>query len=258
MKNDIVVDQFHRLVETLRILRSPDGCEWDRSQTAESLVPYLLEETYELIEAIELDDISLLKEELGDLLLHILFQSELAFEQDKFSINDVIKNITEKLVKRHPNVFAKNDKEFQEKTWEQLKQKEKKRNRYLDGVPKTLPALNRARRIQEKASAVGFDWEDVNPVWGKIYEELDELKEACKNNNQNSIKEELGDLIFSLVNLGRFLDVCSEQALKSTITKFENRFSKIELMLKARGVSLEDATLEEMDELWEDVKNNNE
>lgn len=257
LKNPKAAEKFDDLIEVLKKLRAPGGCDWDRAQTSTSLIPYLLEETYEVIEAIEENNTETLKEELGDLSLHIIFQAELAEEKGDFTIADALNGVSEKLIRRHPQVFG--DKKNsnladQNKSWEKVKQKEKKRKNFLDGVPKNLPALTRARRIQEKASHVGFDWKEINPVWDKVHEEIDELKEAVANNDKDSIKDELGDVFFSLVNLGRFLDVSGEDALRMTISKFENRFAKVEEELKMRGSSMEDSNLDEMDEIWNDIK----
>jgi len=190
---------FDELIEVLRRLRAPDGCPWDREQTSESLVPYLLEETYEIIEAIEGGNAETLKEELGDLTLHILFQAELAREAGQFEIADSIKHISKKLIRRHPHVFDKqngNQNSDLNMSWEKAKQKEKKRENLLDGVPKKLPALNRARRIQEKAANVGFDWKDIQPVWDKVEEELEELREVVAEKDPERIKDEMGDVFF--------------------------------------------------------------
>ena len=257
LKNPKSVEKFDELIEVLKKLRAPDGCNWDRAQTSESLVPYLLEETYEVIEAIECKDPKALKEELGDLILHILFQAELAKENGHFTLVDTLNDISKKLIRRHPYVFdnEKNKTQVDEnQSWEMVKQKEKKRKNFLDGVPKNLPALTRARRIQEKASHVGFDWKEIEPIWDKVYEEIEELKEAVTSGDKESIKDELGDVFFSLVNLGRFLDVSGEDALRMTIRKFERRFSKVEVELKLRGSSIENSTLDEMDEIWNDIK----
>ena len=254
--NKETADNFIELLEVLRRLRAPDGCPWDREQTAESLVPYLLEETYEIIEAIEEGDTHTLKEELGDLTLHVLFQAELAREDGKFEIADSLKHISEKLIRRHPHVF---DPDYDESaninmSWEKAKQKEKSRKNLLDGVPKNLPALTRARRIQEKAANVGFDWKDMQPVWEKVEEELKELKVEIQNKNPEKVKDEMGDVLFSLVNLSRFLDISPEDALRMTISKFEMRFAKVEKELKKRGKDFSDSSLEEMDGIWNDVK----
>ena len=251
-------DAFIRLLEILRRLRAPGGCPWDQEQTSNSLIPYLLEETYEIIEAIEENDVETLKEELGDLSLHILFQAELARESGQFDISDSLKHISEKLIRRHPQVFdKKNNKQAKHninKSWEVAKQKEKKRENILDGVPKTLPALIRARRIQEKAATVGFDWKELPPVLDKVDEEISELKEAVTLKDTENIKNEMGDVLFSLVNLSRFLHINPEEALRMTISKFETRFAQVEKELKKRGKSLTESTLEEMDEIWNLVK----
>ena len=258
MKNNKqTADSFIELLEVLRRLRAPEGCPWDQEQTAESLIPYLLEETYEIIEAIEEGDAETLKEELGDLTLHILFQAELAREAGNFEIADSLKHISEKLIRRHPHVFDKqNDNQDSDlnMSWEKAKQKEKKRKNLLDGVPKKLPALTRARRIQEKAANVGFDWKEIQPVWDKVEEELTELKEVVAEKDPEKIKDEMGDVLFSLVNLSRFLDISPEDALRMTISKFENRFAKVEKELKKRGKGFSDSSLEEMDSIWNSVK----
>ncbi|UCH10782.1 MAG: nucleoside triphosphate pyrophosphohydrolase [Fidelibacterota bacterium] len=247
-----------RLVELLRILdklRSPGGCPWDREQTSRSLIPYLLEETYELIESIESGNHAALKEELGDLLLHVLFQGAIAEDEGWFTLEDSMAGITQKLVDRHPHVFGedkdKADGAFHAKqNWEQAKQREKSRSSRMDGVPRHLPALTRARRIQEKAAYVGFDWDTVEPVWEKVLEELEELRAAHQSQDTDALEDELGDLLFSLVNLGRFLGVNPEGALRKAIAKFEYRFRNIEKELQARGKTPEESTLEEMDEIW--------
>jgi tetrapyrrole methylase family protein / MazG family protein len=246
-------EEFNRLVEILDRLRGKDGCPWDKEQTSNSLLPYLLEETYEVMEAVEENDIEALKEELGDLMLHALFQAHIAKENGQFEIADSLQHISDKLIKRHPNVFG-GEEVLEELSWESAKQKEKNRANFLDGVPKSLPALTRARRIQEKAADVGFDWTEIEPIIGKVNEEIDELKEAMETRDIDKIEDELGDAIFSIVNLGRFYNLSSEQALRRTIKKFETRFSAIEKELKKRGVSLDDASLEEMDEIWEAQK----
>ena len=253
--NKDAAEKFIELLEVLRRLRAPDGCQWDREQTSESLIPYLLEETYEIIEAIEEGDKNTLKEELGDLTLHILFQAELAREDGKFQISDSLKHISEKLIKRHPHVF---DPEYQDQeiklSWEKAKQNEKRREKLLDGVPNNLPALTRARRIQEKAANVGFDWKDIQPVWGKVEEELDELRVVVKGKDPEKIKDEMGDVLFSLVNLSRFLDICPESALRMALSKFELRFAKVEKELKKRGKEFSDSSLEEMENIWNEIK----
>ncbi len=239
------------LVNTLKVLRSPNGCDWDKKQTSKSLVPYLLEETYELIEAIEDEQNENIKEELGDLLLHIIFQTELAFENNKFSLDDVIYDIKNKLVQRHPHIFSNNK---NEDNWELAKQKEKKRERVLDGVPKALPALSRANRIQEKAASIGFNWSNINLIFDKIHEEYNELIDAYEIANKARVKEELGDLLFTIVNLSRFLGINSEEALKLSIKKFEERFYKVENEIKSECKTFANYSPEELQELWNKLK----
>ncbi len=241
------------LLAVLDRLRSPTGCPWDREQTSRSLIPYLLEETYEVIESIEAEDSQALKEELGDLLLHVLLQTAIAEETGVFTLEESLAVITEKLIDRHPQVFgdAPADGAFHAKqNWERAKQRDKRRESRLDGVPRTLPALTRARRIQEKAAYVGFDWKAVEPVWAKVREELDELDLARRSEDRVAQEEELGDLLFSLVNLGRFLGVDPEGALRKTTAKFDYRFRQIEKELKVQGRSVDEASLEEMDAIW--------
>ena len=244
---------LRELMGVVERLRSEQGCPWDRQQTAQSLLPYLLEETYEVMESVTADDAAALKEELGDLLLHVVFQGSLAAETGRFTLGDSIRSVIQKLVRRHPHVFgdqtAANTGVIRQR-WEAAKQREKGRTSILDGVPRTLPALNRARRLQEKASSVGFDWQQVDDVWAKVAEEIDELKEACSARDGAAMQEEFGDVLFSLVNLGRFLHLSGEDALRQTIGKFEQRFRGIEKELARRGRRIEDATLEEMDGIW--------
>ena len=258
MSNDYkkIADSFIELIKVLRKLREPGGCDWDRKQTSQSLTPYLLEEVYEVIESIEENNIDILKEELGDLALHILFQAEIARDSNQFDISDSLNHISDKLISRHPHIFDSNyslEKNNNE-SWEIIKQKEKKRENLLDGVPKTLPALLRARRVQEKAANVGFDWKKISPVMDKIDEEINELKKAISENDINNIINEMGDVLFSIVNLSRFLNINPENSLRISILKFEKRFSLVEDELKKRGKKIEDSSLEEMDEIWEAVK----
>lgn len=234
-------------------LRSEQGCPWDRQQTAQSLLPYLLEETYEVMESVTAGDAAALREELGDVLLHVVFQGSLAREAGQFTLADSIRTVIHKLIRRHPHVFGDQpttDTTVIRQRWEAAKQREKGRASILDGVPRTLPALNRARRLQEKASSVGFDWQQVDAVWAKVTEEIDELREACAARDSAAMQEEFGDVLFSLVNLGRFLRLSGEDALRQAIGKFEQRFRGIEAELARRGRRLEDATLEEMDGIW--------
>lgn len=242
-----------QLMAVMEYLRGPDGCPWDREQTASSLIPYLLEETYEVIESIEQEDSESLKEELGDLLLHVIFQAKLGEEAGTFRLEDCFENISAKLVRRHPHVFGDHEADgaFHAKQhWEAAKQVEKGRVSRLDGVPKSLPALIRARRLQEKAAYVGFDWDNVEQVWEKVHEEIAELQQAQADQDQDALEEELGDVLFSLVNLGRFMGLSSEGALRRTMAKFEYRFQQVESELRIQGKSPEEATLDEMDAIW--------
>ena len=248
-----LAERFLQLVAVVDRLRSPEGCPWDRKQTPRSMMPYLLEETYEVLESIESQDPQGLKEELGDLLLHILFQGRMAQDAGHFTLEESLQTIADKLVRRHPHVFGDRearDDEAINSSWETLKQQEKGRTSRLEGIPRTLPALTRARRMQEKAASVGFDWPAIEPVWDKVDEELGELRQACHRAQPEAIVEEFGDLVFSLVNLGRFLKIDPEAALRQTIAKFEHRFQGIEQELARRGRRLEEASLDEMDAIW--------
>ncbi len=252
--------KFEELVEIVEKLRAPDGCPWDREQTNQSLLPYFIEEVYELIESVDEENWDTVKEELGDLLLHVVFQASLGEDKGKFKLADSLTNVNEKLVRRHPHVFgnAKADAAFHAKqNWEAQKHKEKGRKSRLDGVPKNLPALVRAQRLQQKASYAGFDWDEVEQVWDKVHEEIQELKDAQSNEAKDHIAEEIGDVLFAVVNLARYLDIPAEDALRKTNQKFTSRFSKVEEGIKAQGKELEDATLEEMDAIWEMAKEKN-
>ncbi|MFQ6607883.1 MAG: nucleoside triphosphate pyrophosphohydrolase [Fidelibacterota bacterium] len=250
-------EQFNELVKIVSRLRGPDGCPWDKEQTHASLLPFFLEEAYEVIETVDQEDWKTLSEELGDILLHAVFQAKIGEENNEFTLEDVLKGINEKLIRRHPHVFGDkhaNSAFHAKQNWEAAKQKEKGRESRLDGVPKTLPALIRAQRLQQKAAYVGFDWEEIEPVWNKIHEEIDELKEAHTSGNKKHITEEIGDLFFALVNLCRFLEIPAEDALRNTNEKFIYRFRLVEKKLQQRGSSVDEASLEEMDEIWETIK----
>ena len=250
------VDKFTKLISILKKLRAPGGCDWDREQTHSSLIPYLTEETYEVIESIENNDSEGLKEELGDLLLHVLFQAELSSEKKQFDIFDSIDSINNKLIKRHPHVFDKNsnDTGYEEGSWEKSKKKEKKRDSVLDGVPKSLPGLLRSRRIQEKAASVGFDWKEVPPIISKVEEEFEEVRDAIKKEDQKEIEMELGDLMFAVVNLARFYNIDPEGALKKSTNKFIRRFNQVEKKIREDGSSMEESDLETMDNIWNQIK----
>jgi len=258
---------FDELMATMRRLRAPGGCPWDREQTHSSLAPYLLEEAYEAFEAIEKaekeNDKNALKEELGDVLLQVVFHSVIAEENGSFNIDEIIKGITEKLILRHPHVFEnakfKTASEVLQ-NWDKLKANERKKrgkkfeDSLLDGVPVTFPALMEALKLTKEASKVGFDWENAEQIFEKLDEEIGELKTAVAEGNKNEIEEEIGDLLFVVVNLARKLSIEPETALKRTNRKFRDRFCKIEKELKANGKRIEEANLDEMDALWEKAK----
>ena len=241
MNNQSIGNQFEELINLVKRLRGPDGCSWDKEQTSESLVSYMLEETYEVIETIDEKNWDGLKEELGDLILHIVFQAVIAKENKLFDISESLKNINEKLVRRHPHVFDKKN-VIQDNiisSWELQKHKEKNRSSRLDGVPISLPGIIRAQRIQEKASHAGLDFQKEEEIWEKISEEMEELKNAQKKNNKDEILEELGDTIFSLINLARFLGISADDALRKSNNKFINRFKMIEDEINKRGKNIQ-------------------
>ncbi len=249
-------DPFRELVAVIARLRGPDGCPWDREQTFVSLRPYLLEETYEILEALDDEDFARLKEELGDLLMHIVFQAQIAREEGLFDIDDVLRTINEKLIRRHPHVFGDVEVEGTREVlenWEKIKLGEGEKT-LLGGVPRSLPALLRAFRVQEKASGVGFDWKRDRDVIAKITEEIKELRAAKRSQDKEKIADEFGDLLFSIVNLSRFWGVSPEEALRRTTEKFIRRFAYIEAELNKRGSDPGSASLEEMDDLWEEAK----
>ena len=254
MDKQNIAKNFIELLEIVEKLRGPDGCPWDKEQTHASLLPYFLEEAYEVIESVEDEDWNTFKEELGDVMLHVALQSQIAMEDKKFNIIDTLKTVNKKLVRRHPHVFGNKDKDAAFKTkqnWELTKHKEKNRKSRLDGVPPALPALTRAQRLQQKAAYAGFDWEHVDDVWSKLDEEIVELKSAHKNGNMDNLKEEIGDVLFSVVNLARYMNIPAEDMLRATNKKFISRFQKIEEVLETRGKKIEDATLKEMNKIWD-------
>ena len=253
LKSQENIDLINKLVKIIRKLRSPNGCDWDKEQTHKSLTPYLLEETYEVIEAIESENFPLLQEELGDLLLHVLFQIQIAEESNHFNFQDVVSGINKKLIDRHPHIFFdKNDSRWKETNWELSKKKEKNRNSILDGVPKGLPEIHKARRIQEKASSVGFDWNNINQVISKVDEEITELKESININK--GVNEELGDVIFSLINLSRHLNINPSESLNLSINKFIKRFQRIEKQLQDKKINMDELSIEQLDKIWENNK----
>jgi tetrapyrrole methylase family protein/MazG family protein len=246
------------VVDIMHTLRSPGGCPWDILQTHKSLRRNIIEEVYEVLEAIELEDEKLLCEELGDLLLQIVFHARMAEEAGEFSMQDVVDGITQKLIRRHPHIFGDvqvSDAAAVLQNWEAIKKQEKpERTSALDGVPLGLPALMSAEKLQKKAGKVGFDWKDILPVWDKVHEELNELQEAVQENSPEHRMEELGDVLFAIVNLARFLKVDPELALMATNRKFQRRFSHVEKRVKASGKTWEDFQLKELDAFWNEAK----
>lgn len=254
-------DRFGELVQIMARLRGENGCPWDREQTHASIKPYLLEETYEVLESIDENDPAKLEEELGDLALQVVFHAQMADEAGLFTIADVLRGINEKLRRRHPHIFGDVKADTAQEVlfnWEQIKKLEREKAQghasLLDGVPRELPALLRAHRLQEKASRVGFDWNETRQVFQKVEEELAELRAAMESKQPDRMEAELGDLLFSLVNLGRFIAVNPEDALRKTIARFIARFQYIEEELARRGKAPGQVTLEEMDALWAEAK----
>ena len=253
MSQNINAD-LQRLVTIMNELR--EKCPWDKKQTIHTLRQQTIEETFELVDAITDKDWKGIKEELGDILLHIIFYSTIGEEQKQFTLKEVIDGICEKLIVRHPHIYGDvkvNDEEDVKRNWEQIKLKEGKQS-ILSGVPKSLPAMVKAMRLQSKAKQVGFEWETKEQVWEKIKEEEQELLEAVRSKDQNDIEEEMGDLFFSIINYARFLNVDAENALELTNKKFISRFTEMESRVKADGNNLHHMTLEEMDSIWNTIK----
>jgi MazG family protein len=253
MQNETTL-QFERLVNIMDTLR--EKCPWDKKQTIETLRSLTIEETYELADAITVNDWKGIKEELGDLLLHIIFYAKIGKEQQQFTLEQVIESICEKLIFRHPHIYGDvvaNDEETVKQNWEKLKLKEGKTS-VLSGVPKSLPSTVKAMRLQEKAKQVGFEWDNREDVWAKVKEEMDELQEAIQIGEQKNIESEFGDVVFSLINYARFLQVDAELALEKTNIKFMNRFNAMEKIAKEKGLDLSDMNLTEMDAIWNAVK----
>jgi MazG family protein len=246
---------FARLVEIMAKLRAPGGCPWDREQNFDTIKPYLLEETYEVMEAIDARDFAGLTEELGDLLLQPVFFAQMAAEEGRFDIADSLHAINSKLIRRHPHVFAEGDAKTADdvkRRWDEIKAEEKPRPKgLLEGIPRATPALVEAQHIASKAAGAGFDWENVGQVFEKLDEELDELREA---GTREEIENEIGDLLFVIVNIARFMKVDPEQALRKTNTKFRRRFAHVEAGLAANGKTPLEATVPEMEALWQDAK----
>jgi len=249
--------KFDDLVILAAHLRSPEGCPWDREQSLKTIKPFIIEEAYEVVEALDSKDVDELVEELGDLLFQIIFAGQIASEQGKFDIDFIINELHAKLVRRHPHVFGEvkaNNAEEAIKSWQTEKLKEKKRKKTLLEIPQSMPALMRAQRVGEKAASVGFDWESLAGVLDKVEEELKELKQEINNKNTTAIKQEWGDLIFSLVNLARHLQIDAETAVTSAVNKFIARFAAVEQKAKEQGKQLAELSLKEMDDLWDKVK----
>src|SRR5712691_10176536 len=250
---------FDELVALMTTLRGPNGCPWDRKQTFESLKPFIVEEAYEVVDAIDRGERPALREELGDFLLQAVFIAEIARAEGSFDIYDVITSIHDKLVHRHPHVFGDVEAKDADQVlvnWEKLKNEERKAENksVLAGVPQSLPALLKASRLTEKAARVGFDWRRAEDVFAKIDEEIGELHEAIDEKDQKKIHDEIGDLLFSIANIARKLDVNAEEALQSANRKFTRRFEAMERSVRAEGRNLDQLTLEQMDALWDDAK----
>lgn len=254
------LEKIEVLLEVLQKVRG--GCPWDIKQTMDSLKPLTIEECYELVDAVTDNDTDHIKEELGDLLMHIFFYAQIASEQNKFDIGDVAQAISEKLIRRHPHIFGDvsvNDEHDVARNWEQIKIEEKRKKGakegVLSGVPSSLPPMIKAQRIQHKAAGVGFDWKNKEDIWAKFDEEISESKEAILSGDQKHIEEEFGDMLFSLINLSRAYGIDPDNALERCNRKFITRFNHIEKGLKERGTAFADATLEEMETLWQEAKN---
>ncbi len=252
-------ESFDRLVNIVKRLRSPNGCPWDRKQTLYSLKQNVIEEVFELIDALDRKDTENIKEELGDMLLHVVFHSQIAEEENLFSIDDMINGICDKLIRRHPHVFGNlkvEDVDEVLKNWEKIKENEKKEKpkHYLDSVPRSLPPIEKAYKLQKKAAKVGFDWNNPEECFKKVEEEFNELKEA---KNKEEIKHEIGDLMFALINFARLNKIDPSEALREANLRFEERFNCIEDKLKENGKNLENSNLEEMDKLWSECKKEN-
>jgi tetrapyrrole methylase family protein/MazG family protein len=258
------MSSFEKLVSIMAQLRSAEGCPWDKEQTHNTLRPYLIEEAYEVLEALDLGDDQSFKEELGDLLLQVVFHAQIATEEDRFTIEDISQHIVDKLIRRHPHVFGEVEANTAGEVlnnWEKIKQQERgnKTESVLNGLPAQLPALLRAHRIQEKVAQVNFDWDQINDVLNKVREEFEELADVVgkKEEDQNKsdrLEEEMGDLLFSLVNVSRHLNITPEDALRRSNQKFIKRFRYIEDILQLNGERLDQASFERLDELWDEAK----
>jgi tetrapyrrole methylase family protein / MazG family protein len=251
-------EEIDRLIGIIARLRAPGGCPWDREQTHTSILSCLLDETYEFFEAVEEGSAEGMREELGDILLQVVLHARMAAEAGAFTIDDVAREISEKLIRRHPHVFgdvqASTSKEVL-KNWETIKRGEKKHRKYIvDGIPDALPALFKAEKMQRRVARVGFDWTDMGPVLDKVEEEFAEFRKAVSAKDLDNAQEELGDILFALVNVGRHANICAEDALRATVKKFGRRFRYIEDKFSELGKDIKTATLEEMDTYWEESK----
>ena len=252
--------EFKKLTEIVDILMGENGCPWDKVQTRESLKPYLVEETYETLEALDGNNPEEIKEELGDLLYQILFHAKISENKNEFNIADVIESISNKMVHRHPHVFKEKNLETPDQVvtqWEEIKTKEKSkigRKSVLDGIPANLPSLQRSQKLQKKAAKQGFDWDEINSVLDKLDEEVAEFKNAVQSGKKKDMKEELGDILFVLVNIAKFNKIDAEEALRSTNNKFIKRFQHIEAEVAKRGKTLKETPLEELEQYWQDAK----
>ncbi len=251
------IPPFERLVAIFEVLRSEKGCAWDRKQTHKSLLPYLIEEAYEVYEAIENEDYNELKEELGDLVCQAVFHAQLAKERGDFDIDDSLTHIVEKLIRRHPHIFADekklNPQEVRDQ-WEKIKVQSGEKKDVLSGLPKAMPALTMAFRIGEKAGGIGFDWEKSSDVLDKIDEELKELKAEIISGNKDAIEDEIGDLLFAVASLARKVEIDPEVALKRALDKFKKRFSKLEETIRSEGKSYDEYSLSQLENIWQKIK----
>ena len=251
---------FKKLTEIVDTLMGENGCPWDKVQTRESLKPYLVEEVYETLEALDGNNPEEIKDELGDLLYQILFHAKISENRDEFNIKDVVECISEKMVRRHPHVFKEGNLETPEQVvtqWEEIKKQEKNtahRKSVLDGIPKHLPGLLRAQKLQKKAAKHGFDWDEITAVFDKLDEEVAEFKEAVLTGKEADIEGELGDILFVLVNIAKFKKIDAEEALRTTNNKFIQRFQYIEQQVAKRGKELKDTPLEELEKYWQEAK----
>ena len=255
------LNSLSKLIKITDTLMGEDGCPWDKVQTRESLKPYLVEETYEVLDALDANDPEKIKDELGDLLYQILFHSKISSLKGEFNFRDVIDNLSEKMVRRHPHVFKEGELNTPDqvvKQWEEIKRNEKNQanqKSILDNIPKNLPSLLRAQKLQKKAAKEGFDWDQISDVFDKLDEEIGEFKEAVLKKKSADIQNEIGDIIFVITNIAKCYKIDAEEALRSTNNKFIKRFQYIEQRIKAKGKTLKDSPLEEMERYWQEAKN---